>query len=173
MQTLRLIDDQYPFTRVTHVRMVARGIVFNERGKVAIHRIYRDDMFCKQGYYETPGGGVDEGESFEMALVRECQEEIGFEVEIIEPLLEVDDFYNLIGRENHNRFFLAKAIRDVGKHLVSSGDMFIQETLWLDIDDAIARYEAQEDSLVAGLVKRRELPALKIAKARMKELGLA
>ena len=164
MLHLRLEDDQYPFSGVTHVRDVARGIVLDEQGRVAIHVIRRDDMFCNQRYLETPGGGVDEGESFETALIRECQEELGYEVEILAYIGEVDDFYNLIGRENHNRYYLAKRKNYVGVHWVSSGDSLIQETLYLPLDEAIAAYEKQDDTLVAGLVKRRELPILYAAK---------
>ena len=172
METYSFRDDQYPFTGVSHVRPIARGIVLDERGNVAIHRIYRDDMFCKQHYLETPGGGVDEGETFEQAFLRECEEEIGYEVEILCPLCDVHDFYNLIQRENHNRFFLARRVKKVGKHFASSGDMFIQGTDWLPIDEAIAGYEKQEDTLVAKLVKQRELPALRLAKEEMLRRGI-
>lgn len=162
-------DDQYPFTGVSHLRKVARGIVLDEENRVAIHHIYRNDMFCDQHYFETPGGGVDEGEDFEQAFCRECREELGYEVEIICPLCDVHDFYNLIQRENHNRFFLARRKKQVGRHFASSGDLFIQETLYLPIEEWITRYEAQSDEKVAGLVKQRELPALRLALEEMKK----
>lgn len=165
-------DDQYPFHGVDHLRLVARGIILDETGKVAIHHIYRNDIFCDQSYLETPGGGVDEGEDFETALKRECEEEIGYEIEILCPLCDVHDFYNLIGRENHNRFFLARRTKSVGKHFASSGDLFIQSTEYLPIDEVIALYEKQEDRLVAGLVKQRELPALRLAKDEMERRGI-
>ena len=171
MQEFFFTDDQYPFTGVTHIRPISRAIVLDEENKVAIHVIHRDDMFCNQRYFETPGGGVDEGETYEEAVVRECEEELGYRVEVLEALCDVRDFYNLIGRENHNRFFLARRKEKVGKHFASSGDLFIQETIYLPIDEAIALYEKQDDTLVAGLVKQRELPVLRLAKARMKALN--
>ena len=171
MLYLRLQDNQYPFTGVTHVRDIARGIVLDEQGRVAIHVVERDDMFCNQRYYETPGGGVDEGESFEQALVRECKEELGYEVEILAYLGEVDDFYNLIGRENHNRYFLAKRKGYVGMRHVSSGDEFIKDTVYLSIGEAIEAYVKQDDTLVAGLVKQRELPILRAAKEELAKIG--
>lgn len=169
MLELYLKDEEYPFTGVTHVRKVARGIVLDENNNVAIHQIYRDDRFCKQWYYETPGGGVDEGETFEEAFIRECGEEIGCDVEILAILGDVHDFYNLIGRENHNRFFLARILRRHEKHFASQGDLFIQKTLFVPIDEAIDLYQKQDDRLVAGLVKRRELPILLEAKTRIKQ----
>ncbi|MCQ2742770.1 MAG: NUDIX hydrolase [Bacilli bacterium] len=161
---IRLKDDQYPFKGVTHVRDVARAIVLNEDGKIAIHRIYRNDVFCDQHYLETPGGGVDEGETPEEAVIRECEEELGYIVEVLEKIGRVDDFYNLIGRENHNFFFLCKIKEYKGKHFESDGDNFIQETIWIDIDEAISLYEKMEDTFVSKLVKQRELPMLKEAK---------
>lgn len=171
MRELHLQDDQYPFVETTHHRPVARGIVLDENGDVALHHIYRNDIFCDQWYYETPGGGVDEGETFEQALCRECEEELGYEIEILCPLLVVHDFYNLIGRENENRYFLAKRTKKVGVHFASSGDSYIQETLYLPIDEAIALMERQEDALVSLLVKRRELPVLREAKEVLSRMG--
>ena len=172
MRKYEFVDDQYPFLGVSHQRKVARGIVMDEWGNVAIHHIYRDDMFCRQWYYETPGGGVDEGETFEVAFNRECEEELGYKVDVICPLCEVHDFYNLIQRENHNVFFLARRSEKVGVHFASKGDQYIKETLYVPIDEAIGLYQRQDDTLVAKLVKQRELPALLLAKEEMRRLGI-
>ena len=158
---LKLQDNEYPFTGFTHTREIARGFVFNSENKIAIHRIYRDDMFCKQGYFETPGGGIDEGETPEEALIRECREEIGCEIEVIKEIAIVDDAYNLIGRHNINHFFLAKEGSLGKKHFESEGDSYIQETLWVSPEEAIALYEGMPDEKVSLLVKQRELPILK------------
>ena len=160
---LFLRDDQYPFVATTHRRLIARGIVLDGLDRVAIHEVHRDDRFCKQVYFETPGGGVDEGETIELGLVRECSEELGYEVEILCKLGVVHDFYNLIGRENENHFFLARLVKPVGIHFASEGDTLIERTLYVPLEEAIALYEAQSDELVAGLVKHRELPMLREA----------
>ena len=115
---------------------------------------------------------MDGGETFEEAFMRECEEEIGYEVEILCPLCDVIDFYNLIQRKNHNRFFLARRTKMKGKHFASSGDLFIQKTEYRPIDKWIALYEKQSDELVAGLVKKRELPALCLAKEAMERLKI-
>ena len=172
MLKLSLIDDQYPFTGVTHVRPIARALVLDEQNRVAIHVVERDDIFCAQRYFETPGGGLEEGESFEEAVVRECKEEIGYVVEPLCCLGEVEDYYNLIGRKNINRYFLARRKEQVGIHHASQGDEFIKQTLYLPIDEAIALYESQSKELVAGLVRQRELPILMAAKEEMENRGL-
>ena len=164
MLHLHLTDNEYPFTGFTHTRLVARAILLNEQNKIALHTLHRDDIFGNQTYLETPGGGVDEGETFEEAVKRECLEETGTDIQIICPLGEVEDAYNLIGRKNINRFYLCRILSQKVKHFVSEGDGFIQHTDFYSIDEAISAYHKQEDRGVAGLVKRRELPLLLEAK---------
>ena len=164
MLHLHLTDNEYPFTGFTHTRLVARAILLNEQNKIALHTLHRDDIFVNQTYLETPGGGVDEGETFEEAVKRECLEETGTDIQIICPLGEVEDAYNLIGRKNINRFYLCRILSQKEKHFVSEGDGFIQHTDFYSIDEAISAYRKQEDRGVAGLVKRRELPLLLEAK---------
>ena len=164
MLHLHLTDNEYPFTGFTHTRLVARAILLNEQNKIALHTLHRDDIFGNQTYLETPGGGVDEGETFEEAVKRECLEETGADIQIICRLGEVEDAYNLIGRKNINRFYLCRILSQKEKHFVSEGDGFIQHTDFYSIDEAISAYHKQEDRGVAGLVKRRELPLLLEAK---------
>ncbi len=160
MVYLELRDDQYEEKGFTHLRLISRGIVLDENGRIALHKIHRDDIFGNEDYYETPGGGVDDGETFEEAVIRECKEELGEDIEVLQPLGVVKDAYNLIFRKNENHYFLCKKLSQGQRHFVSEGDMFIQKTLWLSIDDAIALVKGQSDHGVSQLVKARELPIL-------------
>lgn len=166
--SLHLQDDQYPFTGLTNTRKVARAIIFNELGEVATHHIHRDDQFGCQSYLETPGGGVDEGESYEMAVERECLEELGAHIEVLECLGSCEDAYNLIKRKNLNKFYLCR-LKDMkaGKHLVSRGDSLIEYSEWLPIDRLLEEYARMPNNGVSILVKRRETPFLKLAKSRI------
>lgn len=163
------IDDQYERGGTPHTRLIARGIVLDEEGNVAVHLIHRNDIFGNQRYYETPGGGVDEGESIEEGFKRECLEELGYEVEIIGEIGIIEDEYRLIGRKNVNCYFLARRKKDVGIHFASEGDLLIEKTIYVPIDEAIKLYESQEDKGVSLLVKRRELPILMAAKTILEE----
>ena len=64
MIVLHLNDDQYPNNGITHIRKVSRGILFNDKNEICILKIYGEDIFGLRDYYETPGGGVDDNESF-------------------------------------------------------------------------------------------------------------
>lgn len=163
---LRLKDEEYPYSGYSHTRLIARAFVIDERGYFALHRVYRDDIFGKQAYFETPGGGVEAGETPEQAIRRECQEELGEEVEIIELLGEVVDAYNLIRRRNRNLYFLCRRLSSGDKRFASSGDLFIQSTERIPLREMLSRYEGQDDHGVAGLVKRRELPFVRLLLAR-------
>lgn len=168
MVNLTLKDNQYEENGFTHTRIVSRAIVFNEEGKIALHRIHRDDIFGKEDYFETPGGGVDEGETPEEAVIRECKEELGEDIEVLRGLGVVKDAYNLIHRKNENHYFLCKKLSQGERHFVSEGDSLIQETLWVSIEEGIALLKGQSDHGVSALVKARELPILEEARRLLK-----
>lgn len=56
-------------------KTAVRGVILDQENKVAI--IYSP----KEHYYKLPGGWVEEGESVDIALQRECKEEIGVDIE--------------------------------------------------------------------------------------------
>lgn len=156
---LTLSDQEYPPSPVHEIREIARALVSDGHGRFAVHHLLRNDAFGHFDYYETPGGGLDQGETPEMAVVRECQEELGYRVRVLDEMGFVDDYYNLIGRENHNHYFLClREGESVGKHFVSEGDHFIKETFWLPLTDIIALYEGVPSGKLPNLVKARELP---------------
>ena len=164
MVNLELKDTQYQENGFTHTRVTSRGIVLDEEGRIALHLIHRDDIFGNETYYEAPGGGVDEGESLEQAVIRECKEELGEDIEVLRALGVVKDAYNLIHRKNENHYFLCKKLNQGEKHFVSEGDSLIQKTIWVSLEKGIALLKKQSDQGVSALVKARELPILEEAR---------
>lgn len=158
-----LIDDQYPNGGNPHDRIVTRAIVVNDENKIALCHVIRNDKFGNFDYLETPGGGKEENETLEEGVKREIDEELGLEVEVICKIGEVDDYYNLISRHNFNHYYLCKIVKKTKVHFESHGDTLIKEILWLDIDEAIDRFEKFQSG-VPYLVKQRELPILLEAK---------
>ena len=155
----RLQDQEYQMAGEKHTRSIARVILQNHEGLFAIHHLVRNDAFGMSDYYETPGGGVDAGETPAEAAKRECLEETGYRIEIIAELGIVEDDYNLISRHNINHFYLAKVVGGDGvKAYVSEGDCLIKETLYLPINEVLALYDQMDDHHLPGLVKRRERP---------------
>ena len=57
---------------ITHI---STGVAVVKDGKILLVRRSIDDFLG--GYYELPGGGVDDGETIEQAAMREVKEETG------------------------------------------------------------------------------------------------
>ena len=168
MINLHLNDNQYPNVGIKEVRNVSRAILVNEENKICILKIYGEDIFGLRDYYETPGGGVDENESFEEAVVREIDEEVGVKCHIEMFIGEIVDYYNLIKRKNINRYFLCRIDGQTKIHHESFGDSLISKIEFFTLEEAISVYQNMSNYGVSKLVKQRELPILLELK-RMKD----
>lgn len=166
---LHFQDDQYAFHGVTHQREIARAIFLNEKNEICLTKLLGVDKFGQRDYYETPGGGIQEGETPEQALFRELIEETGYESIVLKKIGDVHDFYNLIGRENHNHYYFAKATRYVGKHLTDAEMVMLEKLVWVPIDEAIHLYRQTVDTPLSILVKQREIPVLLEAQRLLKQ----
>ena len=161
---LTLHDNEFENKGYTNKRLIARAFVLNEENKISLLHIVGDDIFGHRDYYETSGGGVDDGEAIEEAIIRELDEEIGYRCEIIKYLGVINDEYNLINRLNENHYFLCKIVKKTKIHHVSFGDSLIIEICWLDIDEILQRYEAMNKTGIARLVRQREYVVAKKVK---------
>ena len=157
---LKLNDTEYPKQELTHVRRIARAVICSKEGTIAIIHLKRDDIFGNYDYYELPGGGVKESESFEEAVIREIEEEVGSIARIVTPLGVVEDAYHLIQRKNDNHYFLLQEITKCPRHLEDYEQKMFQEILWVPILEAIQKFQEMPSSGVSLLVKNRELPIL-------------
>ena len=162
-------DKYYPYTYIDHKRIVVRGVLFNDKNEVMLLHVVGDDKFGHRDCYELPGGGKKKNETFHEGVTREIIEETGFKGKIVKFLAKVDDFYNLIHRNNQNYYYLVKAEEFVGLHLEEYEKRIIQERKFVPIDEAIKMMEAVDDDGVGHLVKQRELPILKLAKEALYE----
>lgn len=59
---------------------VVCAVITNSKGKIFAARRAKGKSF--EGYWEFPGGKVEEGEAADQALVRELQEELGLNVTV-------------------------------------------------------------------------------------------
>ena len=65
-------------------RKAARAVVFDNENKVGLLDV------SSKNYYKLPGGGIEEGEDIKIALDRECEEELGVQVEVLKEKVPVN-----------------------------------------------------------------------------------
>lgn len=164
---LELRDVSWPMTYTDHDRPIARGILVDDEGMFYFVRCNRGehDRFGKATLIETSGGGIEAGESPEEAIHREMKEEMGVEVEILEKIGVVSDYYNLIHRHNINHYFLCR-ILSFGKTNMTRDEIekFRLSTLKMSYEEAAAEYERCKDTPIGILVYNREMPVLERAR---------
>jgi 8-oxo-dGTP diphosphatase len=61
-------------------RVGVKAVIFRDKRVLLLRR--RDDLALYPGLWDLPGGGVEEGETLEEALVREVSEEAGFRIKV-------------------------------------------------------------------------------------------
>lgn len=77
------------------------GLIIHNN-KVLTHRNVTKDHYC------LPGGRVKLGESSDKTIKREMEEELGKEIEIIEYVSTIENFFEMEGKKYHEIFFLYK-----------------------------------------------------------------
>ena len=169
---LHLRDEEWPFDYVDHDRMIARAIVFDDEGYLYFVRAVRDDIFEEATSIETAGGGVEDGEELEEAVLRELREELGVSATVISKIGVVSDYYNLIHRHNVNNYFLCRAL-SFGESSLTKDEVesFHLSPLKLTYDEAVAEYELRGATRLGRLIANRELPILHRAKALLDSMA--
>ncbi len=162
---LELKDNEWPFDYVNHNRIIVRAIVLDNDGYFYFIRAKRDDIFGKATMIETSGGGVEENEDLISALKRELKEELGVQVNVIDKIGTVSDYYNLLHRHNISNYFLCK-IKTFGNNNLTEDEknIFHISTLKLTFDEAIKEYKRCANTKIGRLVANRELPIIYKAK---------
>ena len=169
---LELQDDQWPFIRTDHDRLIVRAVVFDDAGYFHFVRAHRDDDFGRATLIETSGGGVEPREELAAALRRELREELGAEVEILCRIGVVSDYYNLICRHNLNHYYLCRAISFGERRLTADeAESFHLSPLHLRFEEARTEYERRSDTRIGRLIARREVPILLRARELMGSMG--
>lgn len=83
MDLLKIINPEHvDIDKVNHwkQRKAARAVVYDEHNKIGILHVKSSN------YYKLPGGGIEYGESILDTVERECTEELGVKIEILQEI---------------------------------------------------------------------------------------
>lgn len=158
-------DDQYPNNGFTHTRNTVRAIIVNDKDEVIMLQIKGEDDFGKRNHLETPGGGVEKGESFEAALIRELEEELGYKCHIESYLGMIVSRYNLLKRITVSRFYVCSLVSKSKTSRTDFENTIIDAVITLPLDQCIQQLQ-KANNKVDKLVHKRELLALRAFKTQ-------
>lgn len=105
MKQLRLINPENVSEKEVKdysVREAVRAIVVDENRRIALLHVSR------KNYYKLPGGGIENIENKMKALERECQEEIGCDIEVISEIGSIVEYRKMFSLKQISYCYLAK-----------------------------------------------------------------
>ncbi|EKD61984.1 MAG: NUDIX hydrolase [uncultured bacterium] len=113
-------------------REAVRAIVFDNDGKIALLHV------VKSKYYKLPGGGIEKGEDKKRALKRECQEEVGSEIEILDEIGSIVEYRKIFKLKQISYCYLAKLKGNKGNPSFTDEEVEGNfEPVWLSLEDAL------------------------------------
>lgn len=119
--------------------------------------------------YSSPGGGLEQGESFAECCRRELLEESGYIVEVGEQLFTVDE--TVYDKQFHSHYFLCKIIGEGERTLTELEVEHGLEPCWMRLDDAIEMFSDYHDITPgkASMYKREYTVLTKLKKILSEE----
>lgn len=161
MQTLAIFNNENVSeeeSRNFRIRKAVRGVVIDKDKNIALlHHIEKD-------WYAIPGGGVEQEENFEQAIIRECKEEIGCDIQIMSFLGKTFEYRKSRGSINESEGFIATIVGEKGLPFIDdeTNDSTI---IWVSITEAITlmKNTPKQDELYDQYCIERDLVFLKKA----------
>jgi ADP-ribose pyrophosphatase YjhB (NUDIX family) len=140
------------------VRRAARVLLFDPEGRVLLMRY--DDAPPNGHHWTTPGGGLDDGEGYREAALRELEEETGWNDVVLLGEVDRRSFdMDYDGRMVHQqeRLYLART-GPVRREIVGVEAMHVVDRIaawrWWTLAELESTEEAVWPSHLAGLVRK-------------------
>lgn len=145
----------------TKPRLTARAVVLNPRGMLAVMYAAKFDI------HTLPGGGVEEGESIEVALRREITEETGCTIASIAPLGYVEENRAHADYTQISYYYIVRTADEaLHPHLTDLEAANGTRAMWCTLDEAFERISTPEFERPQGkFLQARDVAALNAYKA--------
>lgn len=111
-----------PFTE-KHIRPPAVAVVRHQEKILAVRGV---DHVKNEVFFRLPGGGIEFGETAEVALKREFAEEFGLEIKVGRRLDVVENVFSYEGRVGHEIVFVFEAFLPDEKSYFPEGLPFVE-----------------------------------------------
>lgn len=142
------------------LREAARAVVLDDDNNVALLHATATD------YYKLPGGGLDDDVDKIVALKRECIEEIGCDIEVLQEIGLVNEWRKIYQIHQVSFCYLAKIVGKKGTPDFTESEIAEGfEVRWLSFDKALkALIESKAEHISAkGYMVPRDIAILQAA----------
>ena len=146
--------------KLYNFREAARAVVLDEDKNIALLHATATD------YYKLPGGGLDDDTDKIVALKRECVEEIGCEVEVLQELGIVNEWRKIYQIHQISYCYLAKVVGEKGTPDFTESEIAEGfELSWLPYEDALQALKLSKSEHVSakGYMVPRDIAILRAA----------
>lgn len=147
-----------------NLREAARAVVFDEDKNIALLHATTTD------YYKLPGGGLDDDTDRIVALKRECIEEIGCDVDVLQELGIVNEWRKIYQIHQISYCYLAKVVGEKGTPDFTDNEIAEGfEVSWLPPEEALQalKLSKAEHISVKGYMVPRDIAILQAAQEHL------
>ncbi len=158
MELLKEIKDtEFPEDESNlKIREASRAVLFDENSLVPLLFVSKDN------YHKLPGGGIDEGEDQAKALIRECVEEIGSEIEVNGEVGKIVEFRSKWDLKQISYCYHGKIISKGEPNFTEKELSQGFKIIWLSLKDAISKIKNDKpESYEGSFIQKRDLVFLK------------
>jgi 8-oxo-dGTP pyrophosphatase MutT (NUDIX family) len=145
------------------VREAARAVLFDKDSLIPILFV------AKKCYHKIPGGGIDAGESKELALVREVLEEAGSQIEVTGEIGKIIEYRSKLNLKQTSYCYIGKVISKGEPNFTKKELRNGFKLIWLPLEEAISKLENDKPADYEGtFIRERDLEFLKASKRTIK-----